>query len=127
MSPIRNGFVAAAGGDMARAALNAGLVDHVGDRTAFGRRMAELAGTDDDDVPGSYRAIHYDAWVDDHPVEPTGRRDRHPHRRRRRSSTAMPRPGTAGGETIARDLERGLRAAATSRRWSSGSIRRAAR
>src|SRR6185369_13238677 len=35
------GFFTAAGGDMARAALNAGLVDHVGDRTAFGRRMAE--------------------------------------------------------------------------------------
>ena len=42
------GFITAAGGDMARAALRAGLVDRIGDRTAFGRRMAELAGTDDD-------------------------------------------------------------------------------
>src|SRR6478672_4490118 len=31
-------FVDAAGGDLARAALNAGLVDHIGDRDAFGWR-----------------------------------------------------------------------------------------
>ena len=37
-------FIQAASGDMARAAQNAGLVDRIGDRTAFGRRMAELAG-----------------------------------------------------------------------------------
>jgi len=101
------GFVTAAGGDMARAALNAGLVDHVGDRTTFGRRMAELAGTDNPDVPGSYRAIHYDAWTDDHPAS------------RRGGEIAVltvagtivdgnAPAGTAGGDTIARNLERGL-------------------
>src|SRR4051812_1262687 len=100
-------LVTAAGGDLARAALNAGLVDHVGDRTAFGRRMAELAGADDDDLPGSYRAIHYRAWVDDHPL------------RRGRGEVAVltvagtivdgnAPAGTAGGDTVARNLERGL-------------------
>ena len=100
-------FVTAAGGDLARAALNAGLVDHVGDRTAFGRRMAELAGTDEDEVPGSYRAIHYRAWVDDHPASRAG------------GEVAVltvagtivdgnAPAGTAGGETIVRNLERGL-------------------
>jgi len=101
------GLISAAGGDMARAALNAGLVDHIGDRTAFGRRMAQLAGTDQEDMPGSYRAIHYDAWVDDHPARHSGR------------GVAVltvagtivdgnAPPGTAGGDTIARNLERGL-------------------
>ena len=100
-------LVTAAGGDLARAALNAGLVDHVGDRTAFGRRMAELAGNDDDDVPGNYRAIHYRAWVDDHPL------------RRGSGEVAVltvagtifdgnAPAGTAGGDTVARNLERGL-------------------
>src|SRR5947209_5003447 len=36
-----NGRIAAAGGDMAQAALKSGLVDHVGDRTAFGKRVAQ--------------------------------------------------------------------------------------
>jgi protease-4 len=100
-------LVTAAGGDMARAALNAGLVDHVGDRTAFGRRMAELAGADDDALPGGYRAIRYDAWVDDHPL------------RRGHGEVAVltvagdivdgnAPAGTAGAATIARNLERGL-------------------
>ena len=41
------GAVEAAGGDMAKAALNAGLVDKVADRQAFERRLAELGGDDD--------------------------------------------------------------------------------
>jgi protease-4 len=101
------GMIQAAGGDMARAALRAGLVDHVGDRTAFGRRMAELAGTDDETVPGSYRAVHLDAWIDDHPAS------------RASGQVAVltvageivdgnAPAGTAGGDTIARNLERGF-------------------
>src|SRR5690349_1457343 len=39
-----NGAVAAAGGDMAKAALQAGLVDRIGDRHAFEQRLAELGG-----------------------------------------------------------------------------------
>jgi protease-4 len=100
-------FIEQAGGDMARAALNAGLVDHVGDRTRFGQRMAELAGAADEDVPGSYNAVHYAAWVDQHPATRAGGQigiltvagtivD------------GRAGPGTAGGETVARDLERGL-------------------
>src|ERR1700752_1061975 len=92
---------------MARAALNAGLVDHVGDRTRFGQRMAELAGVDDEDVPGSYNAVRYRAWLAEHPAGDRGGQigvltvagmivDGHAG------------PGTAGGETVARNLERGL-------------------
>ena len=76
-------FIQAANGDMARAALNAGLVDRVGDRTAFGRRMAELAGAGHERVPGSYRAVHYEAWADEHPPGDSGGADRRAHRRRR--------------------------------------------
>src|SRR4051812_3872116 len=42
-----NGAVAAAGGDMAKAALGAGLVDKIGDKPAFERRLAELGGEGD--------------------------------------------------------------------------------
>ena len=39
-----NGAVAAAGGDMAKAALDAGLVDRIGDRREFEARLAQLGG-----------------------------------------------------------------------------------
>src|SRR5437763_9789191 len=39
-----NGAIAAAGGDMAKAALAAGLVDRIGDRRAFEARLADLGG-----------------------------------------------------------------------------------
>src|SRR4051812_39582217 len=101
------GFITGGGGDFARAALRAGLVDRIGDRTQFGRRMAELAGSDDSDVPGSYRAVHLDAWISDHPISRSG------------GQIAVltvagdivdgnAPAGTAGGETIARNLARGL-------------------
>jgi protease IV len=59
---------AEAGGDMAQAALRAGLIDRIGDRTAYGRRLAELAGTDDEEVPGSFKSLAYDAWVASNPA-----------------------------------------------------------
>ncbi len=101
-------FATAARGDMARAALAAGLVDRIGDRIAFGQRMAELAGAGDERVPGSYRAVRYAAWTDDHPVSEAGGQigiltiagsivDGH--------AVA----GTAGAETVVENLERGLR------------------
>ncbi|HYD36810.1 MAG TPA: signal peptide peptidase SppA, partial [Allosphingosinicella sp.] len=100
-------FIQAAGGDLAQAALRAGLVDRIGDRTAFGRRMAELGGAGREEVPGSYLAVHYDAWIDEHPVSDTGGQigvltvageivDGH---------AAL---GTAGAETVVENLERGL-------------------
>jgi protease-4 len=103
-----NPFIQAAGGDMAQAALRAGLVDRIGDRTQFGQRMAELAGRGRDDTPGNYSAVHLDAYVDDHPASESGGEigvltvaglivDGHAG------------PGTAGGETVAHNLERGLR------------------
>jgi protease-4 len=100
-------FVDAAGGDLARAALDAGMVDRIGDRAAFSQRMAALAGNDDERVPGRYNAVHYEAWADEHDVTGEGGQigiltvageivDGHAG------------PGTAGGDTIAEALEQGL-------------------
>jgi protease-4 len=55
--------LARAGGDIAKTALDAGLVDRIGDRTEFGRRVAEIVGERDSDVPGSFRTIDYNAWA----------------------------------------------------------------
>ena len=63
------GRIAAAGGNMAKAALDAGLVDHVGDRQAFGKRLGEIAGVEQEQVPGSFRSIDYDAWSAANPAD----------------------------------------------------------
>ena len=50
-------WIASADGDLAKAALTAGLVDKLGDRVEFGARVAELAGKDPwSKKPGSYAA-----------------------------------------------------------------------
>ncbi len=48
-----------------------GLVDHLGDRIAFGQRVAQLAGTPDKAAPGAYKQIALDDWISANPV-PTG-------------------------------------------------------
>lgn len=49
------GWVEASSGDLAEAALAAGLVDKLGDKVDFGTRVAELAGEDDwNEAPGAY-------------------------------------------------------------------------
>lgn len=49
------GWIDAASGDLADAALAAGLVDKLGDRAEFGARVAEVAGEDPwSDEPGTY-------------------------------------------------------------------------
>ncbi|TFI58793.1 signal peptide peptidase SppA [Sphingomonas parva] len=100
--------IQAAGGDMAKAALAAGLVDKVGDREAFDRRVAEITGTEYADVPGSFRDIAFDAWTSSYPVSDEA------------GSIGIvtvageivdgdAQLGTAGAETIVRAIERGLR------------------
>lgn len=97
----------AAGGDLARTALQAGLVDRIGDRTEFGKRVAEIVGKGDEDRPGSFKSIPLDAWINSNPA----------------SSDAgtigvltiagdildgEAGPGTAGAETVADRLFEGL-------------------
>src|SRR5437764_9689813 len=102
-----NGAIAAAGGDMAKAALAAGLVDRIGDRRAFEVRLADLGGG-----PGAhgvaFRQVKLGSYVADvvdrSPSGPIGVV----------TIAGMivdgkAGPGTAGGETIAREIEDGIR------------------
>ncbi|MBB5984070.1 signal peptide peptidase SppA [Sphingobium lignivorans] len=54
------------GGDTAKAAQAAGLVDKLGDEIAFGKRVAELAGTADDGGPGDFKAIPFSPYARRH-------------------------------------------------------------
>lgn len=60
------GWLAAARGDLARAARSSGLIDRIGDRAAFGRRVAELAGKDPyDSAPGTFAHTDLPTWLAD--------------------------------------------------------------
>ncbi|QNE32108.1 signal peptide peptidase SppA [Sphingomonas sp. NBWT7] len=98
--------VRATGGDMGQANLRSGIVDKLGDRVAFGRRVAQLVGSESGKPAGSFREIKLASYVDANPV-PTdgaigvvtvageivdGKAD----------------PGTAGGDTIAKFIYDGL-------------------
>ncbi|TGX54973.1 signal peptide peptidase SppA [Sphingomonas gei] len=63
--------VVGAGGDIAASNLAYGLVDKVGDRLAFGKRVAEIAGTPAGKPAGSFKAIKLADWIQANPA-PTG-------------------------------------------------------
>ena len=50
-------FIAGAGGNIAQAAVAAGLVDKLGDRIAFGNRVADIAGGED--APGAFKTVSF--------------------------------------------------------------------
>ncbi len=96
-------LVAAAGNDLSKASLDAGLVDKLGSRMAFGERVADISGTEDDQRPWDYKAIPLENWVAANPPEAKG------------STIAVvpvvgeivdgeAPPGQAGGETIAEHI-----------------------
>jgi protease-4 len=102
-----NGAVAAAGGDMAKAALAGGLVDKIGDRTAFEARLAELGGKKSSGEV-AYSRIKLGSYVadvvDQKPTGPIGIV----------TIAGMivdgkAGPGTAGGDTIAKEIATGVR------------------
>ena len=100
-----NGAVAAAGGDMAKAALATGLVDKLGERRQFEERLAQLGGKGEADEPFArvkLRSYVRDV-VDEHPRGPIGVV----------TIAGMivdgkAGAGTAGGETIADEIENGI-------------------
>lgn len=59
--PVR--WIAAADGDVGQASVNAGLVDKLGDKTAFGLRVAQLVGAEPGGQPGSFRSTPLDPWL----------------------------------------------------------------
>ena len=97
----------AAGGDPARAALAAGLADHIGDRAAFSERVAAIAGRDTADArPGAFAHTGLRGWLAANPEASAGKRIA--------VVTVAGEivdgdagPGVAGGERIADLLENG--------------------
>ncbi|MBS0253893.1 MAG: signal peptide peptidase SppA [Proteobacteria bacterium] len=98
-------WLRSAGGDGAKAALAAGLVDKLGDRAEFGARVAELAGADRADRrPGAFAHITLGTWLRANPASSQGKAigvvtvageivD------------GKAGPGTAGGDRIARAID----------------------
>lgn len=67
-------WIEASKGDFATAALDAGLVDKLGTRTDFGKRVAEVVGEDEwSDLPGAYRSTPLDAWLAANPWDASGK------------------------------------------------------
>ena len=64
--------IQAANGDIAGANLRAGLVDKLGDRVAFGRRVAEIAGVARNKPIGSYKQIALNRYIAANPLSKTG-------------------------------------------------------
>jgi len=100
------GAVDAAGGDLAKAALTAGLVDKLADRRAFEKRLAELGG-EDDDAAGGYNRIKLASYIAE-------RVERDPNGPIGVVTIAgeiidgKAPLGTAGGDSIAKAIEKGL-------------------
>jgi protease IV len=99
----------AAGGDMAAANLRYGIVDKLGDRIAFGRRVAAIdgVGADARQPAGAFRQIRFDDFVDAHPL-PTGGDAIGVVTVAGNIIDGKAGPGTAGGETISRFILNGL-------------------
>ncbi|MBX7502145.1 signal peptide peptidase SppA [Qipengyuania sp. YG27] len=67
-------WISAAKGDLATAALQAGLVDKLGSRTDFDKRVVELVGADDwGDGPNAYPHTDLAVWVEDNPLPRKGK------------------------------------------------------
>lgn len=100
-------LVTATKGDIAQADLQAGLVDKLGDRLTFGKRVAEVVGAGPKKVAGSFATIKYDDWVAANPESTSGDKigvvtvagD---------IVDGKAAPGTAGGDTIAKEVLDGL-------------------
>ncbi len=99
--------VLAANGSIADANLKAGLVDKLGDKLAFGKRVAEIAGAEANKPAGSFRTISYASWVRANPLPTKG------------DAIGVltiagnivdgeAGPGTAAGETVSKALLDGL-------------------
>ncbi|AXU18149.1 signal peptide peptidase SppA [Novosphingobium sp. THN1] len=53
------------GNDAAQAALKSGLVDKIGDRVAFGQRVAQIVGADDEEGLGAFKATELPVYLAD--------------------------------------------------------------
>jgi len=102
-----NGAIAAAGGDMAKAALSAGLIDRIGDRRAFEARLAQLGGGTGE-KGSTYKRVALDSYV----FDAVDRNPKGPIGVVTIAGTIVDGkagPGSAGGDTIARLIQDGVR------------------
>src|SRR5215212_5172574 len=102
-----NGAVAAAGGDMAKAALAAKLIDRIGDETAFEARLAQLGGG-----KGSAGAAFREVKLSSYVADVVDRKASGPIGVVTIAGMIVDGragPGTAGGDTIAKQIEDGVR------------------
>jgi len=100
------GWLRAAGGDTARAAISAGLVDHIGDRVAFGQRVAQIAGADKADKrPGSFAHTNLRDWLAANP-EATGGKAIAVVTIAEDIVDGSAGPGVAGGDRIVRLIDK---------------------
>ncbi len=56
-------IVTAAGGDLAKAAIDNGLVDRIGNRVDFGRHVAKLTGFEEEGLAGNYHHTALPVWL----------------------------------------------------------------
>ena len=100
-------MIRAAGGDLSRANLAAGIVDQTGDKIAFGQRVAKLVGAPAGKPAGSFNTIKIADYLAANPLPTTG------------DAIGVVTiageivdgeagPGRAGGDTIARLILKGL-------------------
>ena len=66
------GAVRAAGNDLSKASLDAGLIDKLGSRMAFNSRVTEISGAYDDSQPWNFNAIPLENWVAANPPQENG-------------------------------------------------------
>jgi protease-4 len=66
-------WMAQSGGDMAQAAVKAGLVDKVGDKVAFGRHVGDLVGHDRNGTAGAYQNTELAQYLADRPAPAKGK------------------------------------------------------
>jgi protease IV len=64
--------VASTNGNIAQANLNAGLIDRIGDRVEFGKRVAEIAGVERRKPVGSFKEIALTRYIAANPLPKTG-------------------------------------------------------
>lgn len=100
-------MIAAAGGDIAQANLNAGIVDKLGDRLAFGKRVAELVGQRSGKPAGNFNAIRLADFVAANPA-PSGGNAIGVITVAGEIVDGKAGPGTAGGDTVSGLLLKGL-------------------
>lgn len=101
-------WIEAHDGDLATAALRAGLVDKTGSRADFDQRVVEIVGEDDwSELPGAFPSTEYDAWLEANPL-PTDGRAIGVVTIAGQIVDGDAGPGTAGGERIAKLLDEAL-------------------